>query len=117
MSRLKKSLAGKVGYCDNAALGIPKPGGHYVYIREFNGNTCDVNVVTSLEKDGRFRLNRVDKVKKGYVYPIPVRDANFTRWSGVTDNPIKNVPVSKIQDIGKKKIKRRHRFFIGKYLK
>jgi hypothetical protein len=117
MSRLKKSLAGKVGYCDNAALGIPKPGGHYVYIREFNGNTCNVNVVTSLEDKKGFAGNKLWQVRKGNTYPIPIRDANFARWSGITNNPIKNVPVSKIQDIGKKKIKRRHKFFIGKYLK
>ncbi len=43
-------------------------------------------------------------------------DANFTRWSGVTNNPIV-VGTDKIKNIGKRYIKSRHKFYIGKFLK
>lgn len=75
MSRQKKNYVGKIGYCDNAALGIkgadgkPIRGGHYVYIREMNGNKCNVNVITSLEdKHGNFDNFKLGKVKRGYLY-------------------------------------------------
>ena len=41
-------------------------------------------------------------MRKGNTYPIPKKDANFSLWSGVTKTPIKNVPISKLKDIGKK---------------
>jgi hypothetical protein len=117
MSRKKKSFVGKIGYCDNSALGIQRPGGHYVYIRGVSGSKCDVNTVTSLEDKNGFKTGRIRQVLLGNVYSIPFKDANFTRWSGVTDNPIKGVPLSSVQDIGKKKIRQRHKFFVGKFLK
>ncbi|MDR2090593.1 MAG: hypothetical protein LBP62_02950 [Clostridiales bacterium] len=115
MSKLKKSLVGKIGYCDNKDLGINKSGGHYVYIRELSGDKCNVNVVTSLEDKDGFNNNRINKIRKGYVYPIPFYDANFSRWSGVNRLSVNNVKVIDIKDIDKKKIKRRHKFFIGKF--
>lgn len=117
MKNLKK-MKNKIGYIDNKYLGIPRPGGHYVYIREVNKNgTCDVNVVTSLEdKNKIINQNKLIQVKRGNTYALPLFDTNFVRWSGVNKKPIKNVDITKIQDIGKKKIKRRHDFFIGKYL-
>lgn len=113
----KNRLKNKIGYVDNRYLGINKPKGHYVYIRNVNNNgTCDVNVVTSLENNSRkFDLNKLSQVRKGNTYPLPKYDTNFVRWSGVTHKPIKNIPVDKIKDVGKKKIKKRHHFFIGKY--
>lgn len=118
MSRFKKSLVGKVGYCDNKDLGINKPGGHYVYIRGINGNKCDVNVITSLEdKNKQFNYKRLNQVKKGNIYALPLQDTDFSRWSGVGKNSIQNVKLSDIQDIDRKKIKHRHKFFIGKYMR
>ncbi len=110
-------IKNKVAYIDNKYLGINKPKGHYVYIRKVNKNgTCDVNVVTSLEdKNGRFNIKKLAHVRKGNTYSIPIYDANFSRWSGVTKTPIKNVRVDKIKNIGCKKIKKRHYFYIGKY--
>lgn len=109
----------KIGYCDNKNLhGLENvPGGHFVFIRKIKKNgICDVNVITSLEKNSnQFNLDKIKHVKKGNTYPIPYFDANFTKWSGVTHNPIKNVDLSSIKDIDKKHIKRRHFFFIGKY--
>lgn len=116
-----QKLKNKIGYCENKNLkGLQHlKGGHYVYIRKVNKNgTCDVNVVTSLE-DCRHNLDlkKIQHLKKGNTYCIPKYDANFSRWSGITRKPIKNVKISSIKDIGKKKIKKRHHFFIGKFMK
>ena len=126
MSKRKKQLVGKIGYCDNMTLGLkgadgkPLKGGHYVYIREMQGaNKCNVNVVTSLEnKHGVYDLRKVSKVKHGYLYPIPKGDANFSQWSAINlDGNINGVNVSDIKSIGYKKIKSRHKYYVGKYHK
>lgn len=125
MSRYKKNIVGKVGYCDNKTLGIkgidgkPLRGGHYVYIREVNGSKCNVNIITSLEdKRGFFDNFKLGKVKRGYLYPVPQTDTDLTRWSAVNlDGNIKGVKVADIQNIGSKQIKQRHKFFVGKYTK
>lgn len=115
----KKAIKNKIGYVDNRYLGIDRPNGHYVYIRKVNNDgTCDVNVVTSLEdKNRHITPSKIKQVKNGNTYPIPLFDTNFSRWSGINKKPISNVPINMVQDIGKKKIKKRHYFFIGKYLK
>ena len=125
MSRYKKMNVGKIGYCDNKTLGIKGAdgkilnGGHYVYIREVKGGKCNVNVITSLEdKYGNFNNFKLGKVKRGYLYPIPKNDIDLPRWSAVNlDGNINNVKVSDIKNIGSKKIKSRHKFFVGKYTK
>lgn len=142
MSRQKKTYVGKIGYCDNKVLGItdkkgnPLKGGHYVYIREMQGATnCNVNVITSLERVRRdaqgkplkdrygnvitdYTEHKIDKVKKGYLYPLPKRDSNFTEWSAINlDGNINNVPLNKIANIGSRSIKKRHKFIVGKYTK
>lgn len=124
MSREKKSVVGKVGYCDNKVLNIRNKtggfsGGHYVYIRTCRNGKCDVNIITSLEdKRGIYQDIKIDKVKRGYLYPIPKSDGNFSQWSAVNlDGNIKGVKLSDIQNIGKKGFKKRHRFFVGKFTK
>lgn len=125
MSSKKKQYVGKIGYCDNRTLGIkgangkPLNGGHYVYIREKNGDKCNINVITSLEdKYGNFNNFKLGKVKRGYLYPIPKTDANFKEWSAINlDGNIKNIPVARIQNIGIKSIKNRHRYYVGKFTK
>ena len=125
MSRYKKTNVGKIGYCDNKTLGIKGAdgkilnGGHYVYIREVNGGKCNVNVITSLEdRKGIYDLRKVGKVKYGLLYPIPKGEADFTRWSAINlDGNMKNIPISQIKNIGSKKIKSRHKFFVGKFTK
>lgn len=122
---MSKNYVGKIGYCDNKVLGIRDKngkilkGGHYVYIREQNGSKCDVNVITSLEdKNGNFKLRKLDKVRKGYVYPIPKDDADFSQWSAINlDGNITNINLASIKNIGSKSIKRRHKFFVGKFTK
>lgn len=123
MSNKKKQYVGKIGYCDNKTLGIkgadgkPLNGGHYVYIREKNGDRCNINVITSLEdKNNRYKFDKLSKVKRGYLYPIPKNEADFTQWSAINlDGNIKNIPISRIHSIGEKKIKSRHKFFVGKF--
>lgn len=141
MSKLKKNYVGKIGYCENTALGLKDrngkylKGGHYVYIREMNGDKCNVNVITSLErirrgKNGKplkdrygdfitdYTEQKIDKVKKGYLYPVPKADSNFIEWSAINlDGNIKNVKISDIQNIGYRKIKDRHKWFVGKFTK
>lgn len=120
----KKYVVGKVGYCDNKDLGIKNrygeyDGGHYVYIRSCKNEKCDVNVITSLEyENGKYRFDRLNKVKRGFLYPIPRSDGNFPQWSAVNlDGNIKNIPVERIKDIGKKRFRKRHKFFVGKFTK
>lgn len=126
MSKRKKQLVGKIGYCDNRTLGLngvngmPLSGGHYVYIRELKGaNKCNVNIVTSLEnRQGVYDMRKISKVKHGYLYPIPKNDANFSQWPAINlDGNINGVNVSDIKNIGCKKLKTRHKYFVGKYHK
>lgn len=114
----KSKYNGKIGYVKNKDLGITvlPHNGHYVYINKDNGSTCDVNVVTSLEdKYCNFTNNKIRKIKNGYLYPIPKKDANFTRWSAIELKPIRNVRKRKIYNLNSKKIKKRHKWFIGKF--
>lgn len=114
-------IKGKIGYCDNSKLkGLEHiKGGHYVYIRDVNKDgTCSVNIVTSLEDNkGKYSFDKLKQVRKGNTYSIPKYDSNFSKWSGINAKPINNVSILDIQDIGKKKIRTRHKFFIGKFLK
>lgn len=117
-----KRYKNKIGYCDNKNLkGLEHiQGGHYVYIRnvDLNSNKCDVNVITSLENDKHiYDLQKLKQVKKGNIYVIPRYDGNFTRWSGVNTTVIRNVDATKILDLNKKRIKRRHHFMLGKIIK
>lgn len=139
MSKDKRRYVGKIGYCDNTALGIkdihgkPQKGGHYVYIREVYNDRCNVNVITSLEtvrRDKRgfivkdrygepqteFAPLKIEKVKRGYLYPIPKKDADFPLWSAVNlDGNIRGVKIADIKNICSKSMKRRHKFFVGKF--
>lgn len=109
-----KKLKGKIGFIDNRDLRIPKNGGHYAYIRSYDNGRCDVNLITSLDDGKNFQSSKIQKVRKGYIYPIPKGDANFSKWSGVDLTVFRGVPVTKIL-LTKKYIKKRHRFFVGKF--
>ena len=114
----KKKYKGKIGYVKDIDLGIKNSDrGHYVYVREDNGNKLKINIITSLEDENHvFNKNRIKKIKKGLLYPIPFKDANFNRWSAF-DLTTKNIDKSKILQIGKRKVKRRHKIFVGKFSK
>ncbi len=125
MSKFKKKLIGQIGFCENSKLGIKDKngsfkGGHYVFIREVTDDgKCNVNVITSLEnKQGEYQIKKLGKVKNGYLYPIPKGDADFSQWSAINlDGNINGIKVSDIKQIGFRKIKKRHRFFVGKFTK
>lgn len=120
MSKKKHEIVGKIGYCENKDLpGMENiPGGHYVYVKRMDGLHCDLNIITSLEDKNRFVIpKKILQVKKGNTYPIPIYDSNFNRWSGVNLDTVKGVPVSKVQKVGIKSVKRRHKMFVGKFAK
>ena len=112
---------GRIGFItDNKLFGNgSSSNGHYVYIREYNKNTgkCIVNTITSLEDyNGIYKTNRIKEIRKGNIYSIPKKDCNLTLWSGVSCNPIGNISINDISFSPNKKIKKRHRFFINKFL-
>lgn len=116
---------GFVGYCPNKILGIlqddkeKKDKGHYVYINKVNKNgTCNVNIITSLEKSNYdFYNNRLNYVRDKQTYAIPFQDANFTKWSGIKKRTIKNISTSNIVDIGKRSISSEHIAIINRFIK
>lgn len=116
-----KKIVNKIGYIDNKYLPTLRnvKGGHYVYIREYDKKTkkCVVNTITSLEdKKRKLKKQRIHEVKLGNIYSVPRKDIGLPLWSGISANPIKNVDVSKIKEIGKVKMRKRHFFFIGKFM-
>lgn len=119
----KDKLVGKIGVCKNKYLGFEiKPESvHYVYIRKVNNdNTCDVNTFTQLTKHSDNKKYDYDKmyyVRKGDTYLVPEDDITLPNLSGVKKDVIKNVPISKIHNIGCHSIKKRHHFFIKKFMK
>ena len=111
-----KGIKGKIGYCDQKDLPFKARTGHYVYIRKYDKKTgmCTVSTCTSLEDSKKkFRPNKMDAIKSGNLYPIPLKDSNFSKWTGVNRNTV-GVPLGKIQNIGSKSFKNRHHFIIGK---
>ena len=110
-----KDNRGKIGYCNNSDLPFGGSGGHYVYIRKHNKKTgnCVVSTCTSLENSNGYRNGKITAIKSGNLYPIPLGDSNFAKWTGVNKNT-HQVHIGKIQNIGSKTIKKRHHFMIGK---
>lgn len=114
---------GKIGVCKNKDLGFKKnlDGVHYVYIRQVNKDgTCDVNTFTQLtlhENPKLYDFKKMEEVKRGNTYVIPLKDCTLSQFSGVNHSVVHNVKLSKIKDIGKQKIKKRHHFFINKFMK
>ena len=109
-----KNLKGKIGFIDNRDLRIPKDGGHYAYIRSYDKGRCDVNLITSLDDGRNFQNAKIEKVRKGFLYPIPKGDCNFAKWSGINLTVLRDIPANKIKPT-KKYIKKRHRFYVGKF--
>lgn len=111
-----KNLVGKLGWCDAQTLGLPE--GHYVFIRSVNGDKCDVNTLTSIrdKKTKLFAVRKMEKVEDGIIYPIPLKDCSLPLFGGVHKNAIKNIPISKIQDINKNTLHKKHHYYIKRYL-
>ena len=52
------------------------------------------------------------------LYPIPKTDADFNQWSAINlDGNINNIKLSDLKNIDCKKIKPRHKWFVGKFTK
>ena len=70
------------------------------------------------DKRERYDFDKLQKAKRGMLYPVPKSDAGFPRWSAINlDGNVNGVSLSKIKDIGRIKIKDRHRWFVGKFTK
>ena len=114
--RKRSKHIGKIGWCDKQTLGLSK--GHYVFIRRVNNGKCDVNTFTSLVRDnGNLKIDKINHVKFGNIYPIPLKDISLTKFSGVDRRVIRNIPLNKIEDIDRYKLNRRHHNYIQKYVK
>ena len=106
---------GKIGYCDKSDLPFKANTGHYVYIRKHDKKTgnCVVSTCTSLEDSNGYRKGKINAIEAGSLYPIPFRDSNFAKWTGVNKNT-HQVHIGNIQNVGYKTVKKRHHFMIGK---
>ena len=133
---MSKRYNGRIMSCSDEDLGIPDSAGrHYVYVKKGKSkDKYDVNVITSIEnfeRDEKHTMplqitdsgrmvyldpKKLKAIRKGNLYPIPRFEANFGKWSGITRHPIKDIDKSKLTKT-KKKIWRRHKFFVGKYYK
>ncbi len=115
----------KIRWCNNHFLRIKdefgqiKPGGHYVFVRKKNKNgSYSVSTFTSLDDKGVFKDNQLIQVRKGNIYPIPVKDANFSNWTGLNRN---SIVVSKhafdkknSKSKSNRKVKRKHYYMFKK---
>lgn len=114
--RHESRYVGKIGYAPAEALGLKK--GHYVFVRSVHGGKCDVNTFTGIEDwNGHVEVPKVFGIAAGRIYPIPKRDCDLPRFSGVDSRVIKNVSLSDVEDLGRCHVKRRHWHYILRFLK
>ncbi len=107
---------GKIGWCSAETLGLDV--WHYVYIRKVKNGKCEVNTLSSIEDSrGRIEIPKVRYIEKGILYPIPSKDTNAPRFSGIDKRVIKNIDIRDIKQKGSIKIKGRHKHYINKYMK
>lgn len=119
-----KKLLGQIFYVENSKLPSfdksTKTKGHYVFVSSVNDKkkTCDVNIITSLE-GGKYQFitKRLIKVRSGLLYPIPFKDATFTRYSAANLSLVHNVKQSDLQAAKSKKISKEHWSIINKFSK
>ena len=115
MSNSKARYNGKIGWCDKSDLPFKADTGHYVYIRKYDKKTgmCIVSTCTSLESKGVIKSNKPNAIKHGKLYPIPIKDSNFSIWTGINSKRHR-VELKKIKNIGCKTFRRRHHFILNK---
>lgn len=113
----RKTLIGKIGWCNKRTLGLKQ--GHYVFIRKKKKNgLCDVNTLTSIGTgDGHYQLTKVKKIEQGIIYPIPKSDDTLPKFGGIDKRVIRDVPLSKIYEIGRYRVKKKHYPYILKHMK
>ena len=113
--RKSNRYIGKVAWCDGNVLNLSN--GHYVFVRSVQGNKCSVNTFTSLKNNsGSFKVPKFDKVVKGEIYPIPLKDLTLPRFSGIHKGA-KKVSLLDLKGVGKHRLKQRHHHYIRKYMK
>ncbi len=110
-------LIGKIGWCSGPTLGLDT--GHFVFIRRVKNNgKCDVNTLTSIKsRRGGYEIGKIRMIENGALYPIPKKDDSLPRFGGIDKRIIHDIPLSKIEQIGRHSIKRRHHHYIQKYMK
>lgn len=112
----EKKYKGKIGWADGNILNTRS--GHYVFIRSCKNSKCKVNTFTSIENYyAQISSTKIKKVKEGKIYAIPKTDLNLKRFSGIDKRVISNVDIKDIKIKKKVKLKRRHNFYIYKYMK
>ena len=122
MKKSEKKYINKIAYVDNKDLpGLRNlPGGHYVIIKNVDlvNKKCNVNVITSLEdKNKKFNIKRINKVKRGMIYSIPFFDSSFKLWSGINLDTVKGVNIKHIKLLKHINVKKRHLFYYRKFAK
>ena len=116
MGNKKNKHIGKIGWCDSHVLGLQR--GHFVYIRNVKNVKCDVNTFSSIEdRNGSIEIAKVNFIKDGQLYPIPKKDCNLPRFSGVDNRVIRNISIHDIKYKRNYSIKNRHKHYINKYVK
>lgn len=117
MRKIKKDrLVGKIGWCSKQTLGLEDS--HYVFIRRVYGDKCSVNTFTSLkDKDENYKYSKFGDFENGKIYPVPTKDLNFKRFSGIHKNVIHNISIEEVKPKSRLKLKRRHHHYIQKYMK
>ena len=128
---------GKIMYCLDRDLGIGdrnSNNGHYVYVRRTTKKDMyDVHTINSIDskkrdekhtipftsdKEGNIRYidpKKIRAIRNGNLHPIPISDANFPAWSGISKKPIRGIHSSKIIPARPKiRMKRKHKLIIAK---
>lgn len=56
----------KIGCCDASTLGLSR--GHYVFIPNVKNGRCDVNTLTSFERNNSsYKLDKIDQMRTGNI--------------------------------------------------
>ena len=114
--RKKDRLVGRIGWCSKQTLGLDD--GHYVFIRRVYGDKCSVNTFTSLkDKNGNYKYGKFVDFENGKIYPVPTKDLNLKKFSGIHKDVIHNVPLDEVKLKPRFRLKRRHHHYIQKYMK
>lgn len=116
----RKKYQGKIAWCPNKYLQgkhlKKKKGGHYVYIRsvDVNGDCIVSTFVSMADGSGTIKKDNVERARDGELYPLPIFDSRFPRWTALNKN-VHKVNIRNLQDVGKKTVRRRHHFMMAKH--
>ena len=73
----------------------------------------------SLDKDnnGNYKCAKFVDFENGKIYPVPTKDLNLKKFSGIHKDVIHNVPLNEVKLKPQFRLKRRHHQYIQKYMK